>query len=219
MRRPLFAPLLLSLMLAPAGAFAHPHVFIDTRLTFRLDEAGDLGAISLVWAFDDFSSMLMIEDMEMDKDGDGVLTHAELASLTAMFSDWPEDYQGDLYVTSNGRPVALSGPLDVAVDYQDGRIIMSHIRALPDRIDPVGGGIQAQVYDPAFYTLYELAGTPDIRGRQGCRMDVTRADIAAAQRKYGEELFRLTNDEILDQGKYPDVGGDFADVMRLECES
>lgn len=69
-------PVLLSLLsiLALAGAEAHPHVFIDTGLTFRFDGEGRLGAVSVVWAFDDFSSMLMVEDMEMDQDGDGVLT-------------------------------------------------------------------------------------------------------------------------------------------------
>lgn len=171
----------------------------------------------MVWAFDDFSSMLMVEDMEMDKDGDGVLTDDEIARLTAMFSDWPEDFAGDLYLTRDGKPVALSGPLDIAVRYQQGRIIVTHIRALLDRIRPEDERIEAQVYDPTYYTFYDLAGAPRINGRDDCRIEIEKADIAAAQRKYGDELAKLTNDEIMDQGKYPDVGGDFADDMRLEC--
>ena len=62
-----------------------------------------------------------------------------------------------------------------------------------------------------------MAGAPLINGRDDCRIEIEKADIAAAQRKYGDELAKLTNDEIMDQGKYPDVGGDFADDMRLEC--
>ncbi|AWX92302.1 hypothetical protein DPM13_00655 [Paracoccus mutanolyticus] len=77
-------------------------------------------------------------------------------------------------------------------------------------------GIEAQVYDPTYYTFYDLAGAPRINGRDDCRVQIEKADIAAAQRKYGDELAKLTNDEIMDQGKYPDVGGDFADDMRLE---
>ncbi|WP_062562736.1 DUF1007 family protein [Paracoccus aminovorans] len=212
-------PALLSLLsvLALARAEAHPHVFIDTGLTFRFDGEGKLGGVSVVWAFDDFSSMLMVEDMEMDKDGDGVLTDDEIARLTAMFSDWPEDFAGDLYLTRDGKPVALSGPLDVVVRYQQGRIVVTHIRALLDRINPGKDGIEAQVYDPTYYTFYDLAGSPRINGRDDCRIEIEKADIAAAQRKYGDELAKLTNDEIMDQGKYPDVGGDFADDMRLEC--
>ncbi|UFS64908.1 MULTISPECIES: DUF1007 family protein [Paracoccus] len=212
-------PVLLSLLsvLALARAEAHPHVFIDTGLTFRFDGEGRLGAVSVVWAFDDFSSMLMVEDMEMDKDGDGVLTDDEIARLTAMFSDWPEDFAGDLYLTRDGKPVALSGPLDVAVRYQQGRIVVTHIRALLDRIRPEDERIEVQVYDPTYYTFYDLVGTLEIRGRDDCRVQIEKADIAAAQRKYGDELAKLTNDEIMDQGKYPDVGGDFADDMRLEC--
>ncbi|MDK8873239.1 DUF1007 family protein [Paracoccus sp. SSJ] len=212
-------PVLLSLLsvLALARAEAHPHVFIDTGLTFRFDGEGRLGAVSVVWAFDDFSSMLMVEDMEMDKDGDGVLTDDEIARLTAMFSDWPEDFAGDLYLTRDGKPVALSGPLEVAVRYQQGRIVVTHIRALLDRIRPEDERIEVQVYDPTYYTFYDLVGTLEIRGRDDCRVQIEKADIAAAQRKYGDELAKLTNDEIMDQGKYPDVGGDFADDMRLEC--
>lgn len=210
---------LLSLLsvLSLGKAEAHPHVFIDTGLTFRFDGEGRLGAVSVVWAFDDFSSMLMVEDMEMDKDGDGVLTDDEIARLTAMFSDWPEDFAGDLYLTRDGMPVALSGPLDVAVRYQQGRIVMTHIRALLDRIRPEDERIEVQVYDPTYYTFYDLVGTLEIRGRDDCRVQIEKADIAAAQRKYGDELAKLTNDEIMDQGKYPDVGGDFADEVRLEC--
>lgn len=212
-------PALLSLLsvLSPGKAEAHPHVFIDAGLTFRFDGEGRLGAVSVVWAFDDFSSMLMVEDMEMDQDGDGVLRDDEIARLTAMFSDWPEDFARDLYLTRDGKPVALSGPLDVAVRYQQGRIVVTHVRALLDRIRPATDGIEVQVYDPTYYTFYDLVGTPEISGRDDCRVQIEKADIAAAQRKYGDELAKLTNDEIMDQGKYPDVGGDFADDMRLEC--
>lgn len=212
-------PALLSLLsvLALGKAEAHPHVFIDAGVTFRFDGEGRLGAVSVVWAFDDFSSMLMVEDMEMDKDGDGVLTDDEIARLTAMFSDWPEDFAGDLYLTRDGKPVALSGPLDVGVRYQQGRIVVTHLRALLDRINPGKDGIEAQVYDPTYYTFYDLAGAPRINGRDDCRVQIEKADIADAQRKCGDELAKLSNDEIMDQGKYPDVGGDFADDMRLEC--
>ncbi|QAR27416.1 DUF1007 family protein [Paracoccus denitrificans] len=180
-------------VLALARAEAHPHVFIDTGLTFRFDGEGRLGAVSVVWAFDDFSSMLMVEDMEMDKDGDGVLTDDEIARLTAMFSDWPEDFAGDLYLTRDGKPVALSGPLDVAVRYQQGRIVVTHIRALLDRIRPEDERIEVQVYDPTYYTFYDLVGTLEIRGRDDCRVQIEKADIAAAQRKYGDELAKVFN--------------------------
>lgn len=177
----------------PCKGEAHPHVFIDTGLTFRFDGEGRLGAVSVVWAFDDFSSMLMVEDMEMDKDGDGVLTDDEIARLTAMFSDWPEDFAGDLYLTRDGKPVALSGPLDVAVRYQQGRIVVTHIRALLDRIRPEDERIEVQVYDPTYYTFYDLVGTLEIRGRDDCRVQIEKADIAAAQRKYGDELAKVFN--------------------------
>ena len=198
----------------PGGA--HPHVFIDAGLDFRFDDAGALDEIGVVWAFDDFSSMLIVEDMEMDSDHDGALTEAEIAGLTEMFTDWPEDFAGDLYLSRDGRAVPLSGPRDLRVDWREGRLIVTHARAPAEPL-PAGGAIGAQVYDPTYYTYYELTAPPEVSGRADCRLTVEPADIAAAQERYAEELDKLSNEEILEEGKTPEIGGAFADRVELAC--
>ncbi|RWR27350.1 DUF1007 family protein [Sinirhodobacter populi] len=197
---------------------AHPHEFIDTGITFRFDDRGQLGAIGVVWAWDELTSMLIVEDMEMDTDGDGELNGDELQRLRDHFGRWPDDFGGDLYVKQGGKAVTLSGPLDVQAEYRGNRVIIRHLRALPQRLNPETAPVIVQAYDPAYYAFYDLVETPGIRGREGCSVTIREADIAAAQKRYDQLLGQLTEQEIMEEGKYPEVGGAFADEVRLECD-
>ena len=220
MLRALSLPLCLALScLHPDQAGAHPHEFIDTGITFRMDDEGMLGAIGVVWVWDDLTSMLIIEDLEMDSDGNGELTSDEKDRLVAQFSQWPDDYTGDLYLTRDGKPVELSGPLDMKADYLQGRLVLTYLRALPERIRLDRTPLTLQAYDPSYYVFYDLAGTPEVRGRQGCHVTIRKADIGAAQKLYDRLLGQLTEEEIMEQGKYPEVGGAFADEVVLECDA
>ncbi|MFT4014448.1 MAG: DUF1007 family protein [Paracoccus sp. (in: a-proteobacteria)] len=218
MPRALIVPFCLALScLHPAQAGAHPHEFIDTRITFRMDDGGRLEAIGVVWVWDDLTSMLIVEDLGMDGDGNGELTGEEKQRLAAQFSQWPEDYGGDLYLTWDGKPVELTGPMDMKADYLKGRLVLTYLRALPSRIDLDRAPVTLQVYDPGYYAFYDLAGMPEVRGRDGCRVSIHKADIGAARKLYDRLLGQLTEEEIMEQGKYPEVGGAFADRVVLEC--
>lgn len=208
--------LCLILFSLPLAARAHPHEFVDTGLTFRFDDQGRLGAVSVAWVYDDLTSLLILSDLGMDMDGDGMLTGAEAARLNEMATGWPEDFDGNLWLSQAGRPLALSRPLDGAAGLRDGRIWMTHIRALPDRADPAAGEIRLQVYDPSYYVFYDLTGSPGIEGRQGCTARIEAADTGLAQRLYDEALAGLSDAE-LEAGGYPEIGGAFADTVHLDC--
>lgn len=212
----LIAGFLVVASVLPRPALAHPHEFVDASFTLRFDDAGRLDAIGVTWVWDDFTSMLILEDMGMDSSGDGTLTPDEKAQLVGLFSDWPEDFDGDLYVTQNGTPVALGGPLDMVVDYRDGQLIARYLRRLPE---PVGmdDPLTLQAYDPAYYAFYDLAGPPQVQGREDCEIDIRRADIAAAQKLYDRLLGQLSEEEIMEKGMFPEVGGAFADEVLLQC--
>ncbi len=220
MLRALPLPIFLALTcLSPGQAGAHPHEFIDTGLTFRTDDEGKLGAIGVVWVWDDLTSMLIIEDLGMDGDGNGELTAEEKQRLAAQFSQWPEDYGGDLYLTWDGKPVELTGPLDMKADYLKGRLVLTYLRALPERIRLDQTPVILQAYDPSYYVFYDLVGIPEVRGRDGCRVSIRKADIGAAQKLYDRLLGQLTEEEMMEQGKFPEVGGAFADEVVLECDA
>ena len=82
----------------PISAAAHPHVFIDTGLEFIVDDAGQLTHVRVTWVYDEFYSLLVLEDMKLDQDADGVLTDAEEQVLAGFDAQWVEGYNGDLVV-------------------------------------------------------------------------------------------------------------------------
>lgn len=212
----LLAGLCLALPL-PRTAQAHPHEFVDIALGLRFDDLGRLAGVEVGWTWDDLTSMLMLEDFGLDPDGDGRLTEDERGQLIARFGDWPEDFDGDLYLTRQGRPVALGGPRALRADLRDGRLFVGFSRALPQPLDLGAEGLALQAYDPGYYVAYDLAGAPEMLGRDDCTLTIRKADVAAAQKLYGQLLGQLTEEEVLDQGRFPEVGGAFADEVRVTC--
>ncbi|MEC9104101.1 MAG: DUF1007 family protein, partial [Pseudomonadota bacterium] len=91
------AALSLAAGLWPGQAQAHPHVFVDTALTVELDAEQRITAVTVTWVYDDFYSLLVLQDMGLDEDADGILAPGELAQLDGWDMKWIEGYAGDLY--------------------------------------------------------------------------------------------------------------------------
>jgi ABC-type uncharacterized transport system substrate-binding protein len=195
--------------LAAAPLAAHPHIFVATGLRLVLDERGQMAGIEVAWQYDEFYSLLVLEDMELDGDYDGVLTAEELARLDGFDMHWIEGYAGDLYVEAGGVAVALGQPEARGTAFAEGRITTRHFR-------PIDGGraaaLAVRVYDPSYYTQYDLGLGIDLP--EGCTATVARADINAAQQALLDELAKLPADA---ESNYPEVGAQFADRIEVTC--
>ncbi len=55
------------------AACANPHVFVDAALSLDYD-AADLSQVTVEWQYDDFYSLLINEDLDIDPGGNGILT-------------------------------------------------------------------------------------------------------------------------------------------------
>lgn len=210
-------PLSALVALAPVAALAHPHMFVDAGMTLRFDDQGRLGAVGVVWVYDDFSSMLILGDLGLDNDADGNLSEDELTVLTEAARDWPQDFEGDLYLTQGGTPLELSGPLEARIHYRDGRLIETHLRAVIARPDPAEAPVSVRIYDPVYYTAYSLTAAPRIVGREDCRVTVDEADLSAAQKLYADELATLDAISASGEVPMPELGHAFADEVSLQC--
>lgn len=193
-------------------AGAHPHIFVDTGLTFVTDDAGRLTGVEVLWSYDELYSLLILEDMSLDPDYDGVLTEAELAQLQGFDMQWMEGYAGDLYLTVAGQPVPL-GPPEPRETRMDGTSIQTrHFRPLADGPLAVpAGGLTAKAYDPTFYTAYDL--TRPLSAGTGCTVAVSKVDLDAAT----AEMNAALDGRSADTDDFPEVGEAFADTIRLTC--
>ena len=67
--------------------------------------------IDVTWAYDEMYSMLLLDELSLDPDFDGILTDAELEELDGYDLNWMEGFAGDLYVTApDGQDLALGPP-------------------------------------------------------------------------------------------------------------
>ena len=211
-----------ALALVPAAGLAHPHVFIDTGLEVVFDADGHLAAVQVVWVYDEFYTMWALDDYGMDPEFTGTVTEAERETLAAIYSNWDADYEGDLRPLLDGEQLALSGPLAVVADVQDGRLVIAHRRAFVDRPALNGSELVLRVYDPTYFTAYTIAAEPQIRGRADCAAEVWGPDWEAANDRLMaalQELAAAGASEWEIEEDFPAVGADFAEEVRLRCRA
>ncbi|MFN4159933.1 MAG: DUF1007 family protein [Gemmobacter sp.] len=214
--RIIFPALTLIAALAAPAARAHPHIFIDTGLEVIFDTQGRATAVRVTWTYDDFYSLLMIEDRKLDADYDGKLTPEEEAQLAGFDMDWDADYNGDLFVLAGDVAVPLSRPSDFTATYVDGRITSTHQRIFTEPLVP-GAPLVIQVYDPGYYTAYFIAGQPVLTGAADtCTVQVYEPDRAAADARLTAAIAEMGASGNLEMD-FPTIGSAYAEEARVTC--
>ena len=206
---------LLAGLALPVTATAHPHVFVKAYVTVVFDDAGGVG-VKLDWYYDDLFSLLVTSDLGLDVDGDLILTAQEQVRLETEIAAWPPDFAGDLDVRQNGVVVGLQEKENHQMRYVEGLFHEEHVRPLAPTIDS-NAPFQIRVYDPAFYTAYDLQTPVLIEGRDDCTVDVVRADLDAAYALVTTLLEDIPAEEVVEYDIFPEVGDAFADTIVVTC--
>ncbi|MBM1632764.1 DUF1007 family protein [Sulfitobacter mediterraneus] len=210
-------PLLMALVIAqPLGA--HPHVFIDTGLALDFGPEGRLQRVKVTWIYDAFYSLLITQDMELDPDGDGILSPAEQSELIGFDMQWVEGFNGDLVITQAGQELALSGPQDVGATFENGQIITTHWRDVTQD-QPGSGNYEITPYDASYYTAYEVTQPVQLSGADQCRSRIAMPDITADLDALRQELFALDRQTQPEDAGLPDIGAKFATKVIVTCAS
>jgi ABC-type uncharacterized transport system substrate-binding protein len=200
------------------AAVAHPHIFIDTAFTLVV-EGDRVTAVRVDWAYDEFYTMLMIEEYGLDGDGDGLPDSDLLDAFAGQDVDWDAGFPGHFALTQNGRDVALAGPVSHAARFENNRVITSHTRPLETPV-PVDSGLIARAYDPSYFVAYDVPEAPAVAGATACRFEREEADRKAAQAEYGEKLAAIDRaEDPFEVIEIPDIGILFADSFHLRCGS
>ncbi len=197
-----------TLAVLPAGLAAHPHVFVDTELTVQVNEAGMITGTEMTWTYDEFFTLLILEDMGLDTDGDGVLTGDEKAELMGFdFVTWPEGFEGDLYLEAEGEKVQLGHPESTFIDVVDGKIVSTHTRTVPEA---AAEGAVFRQYDPTYYVAYTLA---EVEVAGGCAAEVKPAEPDAGEKALAAALEEASEDQF----EMLELGIHYADTIRIAC--
>ncbi|MDD9718241.1 DUF1007 family protein [Dinoroseobacter sp. PD6] len=204
---------------ASLPAFAHPHIFIDAGATLVFDEEGRLGAVRIVWAYDSLFSLVVVEEQGLDPDFDGVLEPGEAEQLSGFDMNWIEGFAGDSYLLAGGAEVPLTRPLEYDAAYDEGRVVSTHLRALETRVAVGAEPVILQIYDPTYYTSYEINLPVRLENApEGCVAEVYVPDPEAASEQLVAALQEFAgSDDPLFEDDFPAVGDLFAHEVRVTC--
>lgn len=200
----------------PGLVAAHPHIFIETRVEVVLNDQGQVLGVEIEWTYDEFFSLILLEDLELDADLDFVLTAEEQGILEAEVMGWPAHFSGDLLVEGPQGAAELGMREKHTVNYVDGRVVEQHFRPLKEPLSAVDGA-SVRVFDPTYYTAYVLTGDITMTGFEGCEALVTPADLDAAYSLIDELLYGTPADQLDPDDPFPEVGANFADMITVTC--
>jgi ABC-type uncharacterized transport system substrate-binding protein len=205
------------LLAAGAGpAFAHPHVWIDTRIEVVLNDRNEATGVRVSWTYDDLYSLYVVGDMGLDADWDGKLTPEEMARLSGFDMKWDPGFMGDTYALLGGTSLDLSRPKDWTADYAEGKITTTHLRSFDAPVPVDREPLVVQVYDPGYYVAYAIPFNPIVTGGQGCTAQIFVPDLDAAEQELMAALSEYTPDVDL-EAQFPAVGAKFAEEVRVTC--
>lgn len=210
---------LLATSLACIGSVgAHPHVFIDADAALIFGESGKLEAVRVSWTYDEFYSLMMIEDAQLDADGDGTPEPARLQAFAGHDVDWEAGFPGHIVAKQDGNPVRLGPPESHEARYASGKIVTSHIRPLEHPVavttaDP----LLLRIYDPEYFVAYATPRGPSVEGRKDCKV-TRRPPDTSGQKELLDALQDLDMQaDSISVMNMPDVGITFAEGFEIAC--
>lgn len=207
---------LLLFLTLPGMALAHPHVFVDASAGLRVDAAGRLSGLRIVWLYDAFTTLNLYVQLDLDADGDGQLDAGDLAAIAEGETDWDPGYAGDTYLFRDGSAVALGRPEHGSARMIGDRVEVSFDLPLPQPVALGGHVTSLKLYDPEYFYAYSLTrvlGPPDLPG--GCQLALIPFQPSALDEETRNQLAALSVEQIPDD---PGIGARFADELRLTCE-
>lgn len=180
-------------------AAAHPHIFIDAKVTVVFDANGAVAGLKHAWTFDSAFSAWMIQGL--DTNGDRLTSREELQPLADENMTGLAEYG---FYTYAGRGDALMDFVPVGdqhMDYVDGRTTLSYsvTATAPQRVDQP---FELAIYDPEYYVAITVADAADVtleNAPAGCTVQLEPPkpmDPAVEERLYalGPEVLELPPD-------------------------
>jgi ABC-type uncharacterized transport system substrate-binding protein len=215
----MLARVIFGVALGLAGpAVAHPHVWVDAAITAVFDDEGRVAAFEISWTYDEFYTLMILEERGLDPDGDGELTEAETASLQGFDMAWRPEFPGDSYVLLNEGPVEIGRPETPTARVEGGFLTSTHVRRLVEPLRPGAGmPLILQSYDPEYYIAYTILEGLIAGPGEGCAAVVHGFDPAmadAALTAASQEYAASTDPDM----EFPKIGAAYSDEVWVTCQ-
>ena len=160
----------LLLLLYPALALAHPHQWIDLRITPETDASGALIALHESWEFDPYTSEILIQ------------RNKETAAL-AQFKKDIDQYFREQHGFTYSDTLSFGEPRDSAIDTSGG--VLRYTYTLPLK-QPARGMARFKVYENSYYMDVTYALDQPKSWDNGCTLTIREAKPSAEEEELAQ---------------------------------
>ncbi len=187
------------LILAPAAALAHPHVWVDAASEVVFDDKGRIVAIRHHWRFDEAFSVFALQGLDADRDGS--YSTEELEPLARENVESLSDFDFFTFLSVGDYEAGYAAPQDYYLELDGDRLILHFTLPLAQPFFS-RSTILLQVFDPEYYVAFSLPNDEAVRlvdAPPACVLTVYPAqelsdEAAAALAAIGPEQRELPED-------------------------
>lgn len=144
---------LIILLIGLNPVLAHPHIWVDARMTLTFNDSGALTTIGHVWAFDEAFSSWAVTGLDLD--GDGAVSPAEMAELGADYVDGLGEYDYFTFAGEGDVDFKLAAIGTPEMRIEDGRVVMQFDLGL-EQPRAIGDAFEIAVMDTEWYVALDL---------------------------------------------------------------
>jgi ABC-type uncharacterized transport system substrate-binding protein len=145
--------------------FAHPHIFIDTKLNFVFDGKGLAGIVE-EWTFDNMTGAMTFEDF--DKNKNGKFEPAEVAKVKKEAFDALKEFGYFNQIVIDGKKFTVKFIENFKVFSRKGKLLYSFFVPCHVTATKANKKISVSLSDPTIFTDFVLVkGTPSYSGQRG----------------------------------------------------
>lgn len=188
-------------------AQAHPHNWIDVFAEWRFDPNGLITDVKLRWLFDDYYSVLLVDDAAATGDKLQVILNKVLGNTKK------HDYF--IQIDQQGTKAKFGDAKQAKIGVHDHRIQIEFLLSMKTPLNPKQGDIVYHVVEPTYY--FEMLHAEDDLAivlkdaPQNCRYSLKPPTPAAAMIAYASSLG-------IDETGGDDLGIEFAEAVTIRCE-
>ncbi len=206
--------LVFALLVLPATAFAHPHVFVEANIEVLRNDNGDYTEIRHVWRFDELFSSTVI--LDYDEDGDNTLGEAELQQVATTVKGSIAEYDFYTAIRHGNKELEFYEPEEIKAYFEDGRMIMFLSLELAKPLAPTAEPIRISASDTSYYVAFDFdTANVTVAGKsEGCSINVTHPNF---DELYADESITLSETFFSDPNKSAELGDEFYSWASVAC--
>ncbi|AHE98829.1 DUF1007 family protein [Thioalkalivibrio paradoxus] len=205
--------LALAALLAVAGAVqAHPHAWIDLRVSLTFEPGGDLHAMRQEWMLDPSYSHLLLQDLEASYPG--LALTAALDKIGARMLAALRDYDYFTEVRRSGDRQTIPDAREGRLEWRQRRLHLSFELPLEQTRPDADAPLEYRVYDPSYWieVLHDAEDVIHLDRGQGCTTQIESPRPDPRLVAYAATLDRNQRAPL------EDLGRAFAERVLIHCD-